>query len=31
MLYELRIYHVSPGRMGDLLARFRDITIGIWK
>ena len=30
MIYELRIYHVSPGRMGDLLARFRDITIDIW-
>ena len=31
MIYELRIYHVSPGRMGDLLARFRDITLDIWK
>jgi len=31
MIYELRIYHASPGRMSDLLARFRDITLDIWK
>ena len=26
MVYELRVYHVSPGKMSDLLARFRDHT-----
>jgi hypothetical protein len=31
MIYELRIYRAAPGRMGDLLARFRDITLDIWK
>ncbi len=42
MIYELRIYTVHPGRMGDLLARFRDHTcrlfekhgitnVGYWK
>jgi len=31
MIYELRIYHCSPGRMHDLLARFKNITIDIWK
>jgi hypothetical protein len=25
-VYELRIYHAAPGRLGDLLARFRDHT-----
>lgn len=31
MLYELRVYNVSPGRMPDLLKRFDQITIPIWK
>lgn len=31
MLYELRIYHCSPGRMHDLLKRFETITLDIWK
>ena len=26
MVYELRVYHVSAGKMGDLLGRFRDHT-----
>jgi NIPSNAP len=30
-VYELRIYHVSPGKMQDLLARFRDHTDAIFK
>jgi hypothetical protein len=30
-VYELRIYHVSPGKMRDLLARFRDHTDGLFK
>jgi NIPSNAP protein len=25
-VYELRIYHVAPGKLDDLLARFRDYT-----
>jgi hypothetical protein len=30
MLYELRIYHVVPGRMQAILDRFRDDTISIF-
>lgn len=30
MLYELRVYTAVPGRLPDLLARFRDRTIAIW-
>jgi hypothetical protein len=30
VVYELRVYHASPGRLGDLLARFRDHTIAIF-
>jgi NIPSNAP len=30
-VYELRVYHVSPGKMQDLLARFRDHTDAIFK
>ncbi len=26
-VYELRIYHVSPGKIEDLVARFRDHTM----
>ncbi len=29
-VYELRVYHAVPGRLGDLLARFRDHTITIF-
>lgn len=29
-VYELRVYHVAPGKLGDLLARFRDHTISIF-
>jgi len=31
MIHELRIYEVVPGRMPDMLARFRDHTTRIWK
>lgn len=30
MIIEMRVYHAAPGRMPDLLARFRDHTLGIW-
>ena len=29
-VYELRVYHAVPGRLGDLLARFRDHTIQLF-
>lgn len=29
-VYELRVYHAAPGRLGDLLARFRDHTIKLF-
>ncbi len=31
MVYELRIYRCMPGRKGDLLARFRDHTMGFFR
>jgi len=31
MLYELRIYNCSPGRLPELLNRFENITIKIWE
>ncbi|SEO00782.1 NIPSNAP family protein [Paenibacillus sp. OV219] len=31
MLYELRIYHVVPGRMNELLDRFRDHTLKLFE
>jgi hypothetical protein len=31
MLYELRVYAALPGRMPDLLARFKDHTVSIWQ
>ena len=31
MIYELRIYRTLPGRMPNLLARFRNHTIRIWE
>lgn len=30
-LYELRVYHPEPGRLDDLLARFRDHTAGLFE
>lgn len=30
MIYELRVYRTLPGRMPNLLARFRDHTLRIW-
>jgi hypothetical protein len=29
-VYELRVYHVAAGKLGDLLARFRDHTVKIF-
>jgi NIPSNAP len=29
MIHELRVYHAPPGRLPDLVARFRDHTTGI--
>jgi hypothetical protein len=29
-VYELRVYHAAPGKLSDLLARFRDHTIKIF-
>ncbi len=26
-VYELRVYHAAPGKLGELLARFRDHTV----
>ena len=31
MLYELRIYHATPGRLADLNRRFATITLKIWE
>ena len=30
VVYELRIYHAAPGKLADLLARFREHTIKIF-
>jgi hypothetical protein len=30
-VYELRIYHANPGKLDDLLARFRDHTMTIFE
>lgn len=30
VVYELRVYHIVPGRSADLLARFRDDTMRIF-
>ena len=30
-VFELRVYHTNDGKLGDLLARFRDHTITIFK
>ncbi len=31
MIYELRVYTTLPGRMPNLQARFRDITLKLWE
>jgi NIPSNAP len=31
MLYELRIYHATPGRLPDLSKRFETITLKLWE
>jgi hypothetical protein len=30
VVYELRVYHAAPGKLTDLLARFRDHTVKIF-
>lgn len=30
-VFELRVYHAAPGKLGELEARFRDHTIGIFE
>jgi len=30
VVYELRVYHASPGKLGELLARFRDHTVKLF-
>ncbi len=30
-VYELRVYHAAPGKLGELLARFRDHTINLFE
>jgi hypothetical protein len=30
VVYELRVYHAAPGKLADLLARFRDHTVKIF-
>jgi len=29
-VYELRVYHAAPGKLADLLARFRDHTVKLF-
>lgn len=31
MIYEQRIYHAMPGRMPDVLARFKEVTLPLWE
>ena len=31
MLYEMRIYHATPGRMGALNKRFETVTLKFWE
>ncbi len=31
MIIEMRVYRCVPGRLPDLLARFRDHTLKIWE
>lgn len=30
MIYEMRVYRTLPGRLPKLLARFNDVTLGLW-
>ncbi|MDM0110646.1 NIPSNAP family protein [Variovorax sp. J22R133] len=30
MIYELRVYRAMPGRLPNVVARFKDHTTGIW-
>ena len=30
VVYELRVYHAAPGKLANLLARFRDHTVAIF-
>ena len=30
VVYELRIYHAAPGKLAELLARFRDHTVKLF-
>jgi hypothetical protein len=30
VVFELRVYHAAPGKLGELLARFRDHTVKIF-
>jgi hypothetical protein len=30
-VYELRVYHAAPGKLGELLARFREHTVKIFE
>jgi hypothetical protein len=30
VVYELRVYHAAPGKLGDLLARFREHTVKLF-
>jgi hypothetical protein len=30
MIYELRVYRAIPGRLSDVVARFKNHTTGIW-
>jgi hypothetical protein len=31
VVYELRVYHAAPGKLGELLGRFRDHTIKLFE
>ncbi len=31
MIYELRVYTCLPGRLPNLLARFQNVTLGVWE
>lgn len=30
MIYEWRVYHIAPGKMPNILARFRHVTMGLF-
>jgi len=30
-VYELRVYHAPPGKLGELLARFREHTLKLFE